>query len=94
MKLTQWIKERWRIFWKRWNCEHNVHPDHAKGWVCVKCGKTIWLLMLICAGCSPPRTHINSSGDEIVVTNNAVYMHTWNHSDTYTFLSNAPVPPQ
>jgi len=43
MKLWNWIKERWRIFWVRWNCEHNVHPDHAKGWVCIKCGKTMWL---------------------------------------------------
>jgi len=43
MKLWNWIKERGRIFWVRWNCEHNVHPDHAKGWVCIKCGKTMWL---------------------------------------------------
>lgn len=32
----------WKQFYTRLNCRHVAQADHAKGYVCTKCGKGLW----------------------------------------------------
>lgn len=43
LSLFGWLKECWRVFWVRYNCEHNYHPRlNGYGWKCRECGKVSW----------------------------------------------------
>jgi len=44
---------------------------------------------LLC-GCEPTAVQTMSSGSDIVTTNGAVWVHTWQHNDRYTLISNTP----
>lgn len=54
--------------------------------------RIILIVPLLLCGCEPikPQTIITSTGtNQVVVTNGAIYLHSWSHTDTYDFVSNA-----
>lgn len=45
------------------------------------------IVVLLVCGCGR-RINTTSTGSEVVVTNGAAWVHTWNYADTFDFISN------